>query len=150
MIRLGENAVYRLASPVVARIGRTAAYIDDAQKEAAVARWPAIEGFPFDVMRWPGYRVLGDVRELLMVTWFSQKAGQDGFHQGLHSRNPASETSAAAPGTSSRSSSAGTMPSSQTPTSRAVRAGAVSATAGHPKSVAIAASSATTDMRIIT
>lgn len=46
LIRLGENAVYRLASPVVARIGRTAAYVDDAQKEVAVAGWLAIEGFP--------------------------------------------------------------------------------------------------------
>lgn len=33
--------------------------------------------YGFDVMRWPGYRVLGDVREYLMVTWLGQKAGQD-------------------------------------------------------------------------
>ncbi|WP_433376125.1 phosphotransferase enzyme family protein [Streptosporangium sp. CA-115845] len=35
------------------------------------------QAYGFDVMRWPGYRVLGDVREFLMVTWLSQKAGQD-------------------------------------------------------------------------
>jgi aminoglycoside phosphotransferase (APT) family kinase protein len=46
LIRLGENAVYRLASPVIARIGRTVAYTDDAQKEVAVARWLATEDFP--------------------------------------------------------------------------------------------------------
>jgi hypothetical protein len=28
-------------------------------------------------MRWPGYPVLRDVREFLMVTWLSQKAGHD-------------------------------------------------------------------------
>ncbi|WP_436762863.1 phosphotransferase enzyme family protein [Streptosporangium sp. V21-05] len=46
LIRIGENAVYRLVSPVVARIGRTAAYMDDARKEVAVARWLAVESFP--------------------------------------------------------------------------------------------------------
>ena len=33
--------------------------------------------YGFDVMRWPGYPVLRDVREFLMVTWLSQKAGHD-------------------------------------------------------------------------
>ncbi|WP_030916436.1 phosphotransferase enzyme family protein [Streptosporangium amethystogenes] len=46
LVRLGENAVYRLASPVIARIGRTTAYADDARKEVAVAGWLATEGFP--------------------------------------------------------------------------------------------------------
>ncbi|MBB4913349.1 phosphotransferase enzyme family protein [Streptosporangium saharense] len=46
LIRLGENAVYRLASPVIARIGRTVAYAEDARKEVAVARWLATEDFP--------------------------------------------------------------------------------------------------------
>jgi len=30
--------------------------------------------YGFDVLAWPGYRVLRDVRELLMVTWLSQNA----------------------------------------------------------------------------
>ncbi|MFC5946469.1 phosphotransferase, partial [Micromonospora harpali] len=46
LIRLGENAVYRLASPVIVRIGRTVAYADDARKEVAVARWLATEDYP--------------------------------------------------------------------------------------------------------
>ncbi|MEU3163062.1 aminoglycoside phosphotransferase family protein [Streptosporangium sp. NPDC006930] len=46
LIRLGENAVYRLASPVIARIGRTTAYVDDARKEVAVAGWLAVGDFP--------------------------------------------------------------------------------------------------------
>lgn len=33
--------------------------------------------YGFDVMRWPGYPVLRDVREFLMVTWLSQKARHD-------------------------------------------------------------------------
>ena len=33
--------------------------------------------YGFDVMRWSGYPVLRDVREFLMVTWLSQKAGHD-------------------------------------------------------------------------
>ncbi|MEV0756130.1 aminoglycoside phosphotransferase family protein [Streptosporangium sp. NPDC050280] len=46
LIRLGENTVYRLASPVIARIGRTTTYADDARKKVAVADWLATEGFP--------------------------------------------------------------------------------------------------------
>ncbi|MER5646815.1 aminoglycoside phosphotransferase family protein [Streptosporangium sp. NPDC002524] len=46
LIRLGENAVYRLASPVIARIGRTTAPTDDVRKEVEVAGWLAAEGFP--------------------------------------------------------------------------------------------------------
>jgi aminoglycoside phosphotransferase (APT) family kinase protein len=33
--------------------------------------------YGFDVMEWPGYPVLRDVREFLMVTWLSQKAPGD-------------------------------------------------------------------------
>jgi hypothetical protein len=33
--------------------------------------------YGFDVMGWSGYPVLRDVREFLMVTWLSQKAGHD-------------------------------------------------------------------------
>ncbi len=31
-----------------------------------------VSGYGFDVMGWPGYRVLRDVRELLMVAWLAQ------------------------------------------------------------------------------
>ena len=31
-----------------------------------------VSGYGFDVMSWPGYRVLRDVRELLMVAWLAQ------------------------------------------------------------------------------
>jgi len=31
-----------------------------------------VSGYGFDVMTWPGYRVLRDVRELLMVAWLAQ------------------------------------------------------------------------------
>lgn len=46
LIRLGENAVYRLAQPVIVRIARTVAYEQDARKEVAVSRWLTDEGFP--------------------------------------------------------------------------------------------------------
>jgi aminoglycoside phosphotransferase (APT) family kinase protein len=45
-LRLGENAMFRLAQPVVVRIARTAAYEPDARKEVAVARWLETEGYP--------------------------------------------------------------------------------------------------------
>lgn len=39
-MRLGENAVYRLAAdPVVVRTARTVDYLADVQTEVAVARW---------------------------------------------------------------------------------------------------------------
>ncbi|MGJ6962531.1 phosphotransferase enzyme family protein [Streptosporangium sp. G11] len=46
LIRLGENAVYRLTQPVIVRIARTVAYEQDVRKEVAVSRWLADEGFP--------------------------------------------------------------------------------------------------------
>jgi aminoglycoside phosphotransferase (APT) family kinase protein len=46
LLRLGENAMFRLAEPVVVRIARTAAYEPDARKEVAVARWLEGEGYP--------------------------------------------------------------------------------------------------------
>jgi Ser/Thr protein kinase RdoA (MazF antagonist) len=53
-MRLGENALYRLADvPVVVRIARTMDYWEDADKEVSVARWLAFHDFPaarlFDV-----------------------------------------------------------------------------------------------------
>ncbi|WP_435582094.1 phosphotransferase enzyme family protein [Amycolatopsis thermoflava] len=47
LMRLGENALYRLASaPVVVRIARTMDYWSNVVKEVAVARWLADAGFP--------------------------------------------------------------------------------------------------------
>ncbi|MFJ6984999.1 MULTISPECIES: phosphotransferase enzyme family protein [unclassified Streptomyces] len=47
LIRLGENALFRLAStPVVVRIARGEEWLPTACKEVAVARWLAREGFP--------------------------------------------------------------------------------------------------------
>jgi aminoglycoside phosphotransferase (APT) family kinase protein len=34
------------------------------------------EIYGFDVLAWPGYPVLADVRELVMVTWLAQNAGE--------------------------------------------------------------------------
>ena len=47
LIRLGENAIFRLAHErIVVRIGRSADVLDDAQKEVAVARWLRDAGLP--------------------------------------------------------------------------------------------------------
>jgi hypothetical protein len=55
----------------------TAIYYDSFgwHTKAEYESFAAIYGF--DVMRWPGYPVLRDVREFLMVTWLTQKAGHD-------------------------------------------------------------------------
>ncbi|RJL19583.1 aminoglycoside phosphotransferase family protein [Bailinhaonella thermotolerans] len=46
LIRLGENAVFRLTEPIVVRVARSTAYASDARKEVAVARWLAEKEFP--------------------------------------------------------------------------------------------------------
>jgi Ser/Thr protein kinase RdoA (MazF antagonist) len=46
MLRLGENAMFRLAQPIVVRIARTLTFEPDARKEVAVARWLETEGYP--------------------------------------------------------------------------------------------------------
>ncbi|MFJ2568291.1 aminoglycoside phosphotransferase family protein [Streptomyces sp. NPDC087568] len=47
LIRLGENALFRLASvPVVVRVARGREWLTTARKEVAVSRWLAEEGFP--------------------------------------------------------------------------------------------------------
>jgi hypothetical protein len=33
-----------------------------------------VAGYGFDVMSWPGYTLLRDVRELIMVTWLAQNS----------------------------------------------------------------------------
>ncbi|MEO6090654.1 MAG: aminoglycoside phosphotransferase family protein, partial [Umezawaea sp.] len=47
LIRLGENAIYRLSGDgIVVRIARTIDYWDDVKNEVEVARWLAAEQFP--------------------------------------------------------------------------------------------------------
>lgn len=46
LIRIGENAVFRLREPVIVRIARTSRYEPDARKEVAVARWLKSAGLP--------------------------------------------------------------------------------------------------------
>jgi Ser/Thr protein kinase RdoA (MazF antagonist) len=35
-----------------------------------------VAAYGFDIMQWPGYNVMRDIRELLMVAWLSQKADE--------------------------------------------------------------------------
>ncbi|MFF1441690.1 aminoglycoside phosphotransferase family protein [Streptomyces sp. NPDC058295] len=61
LIRLGENALFRLASvPVVVRIARGEEWVPTARKEVAVARWLAAEGFP-------AARIVEDVEQPLLI-----------------------------------------------------------------------------------
>ncbi|AWW37885.1 phosphotransferase enzyme family protein [Streptomyces cadmiisoli] len=47
LIRLGENALFRLASvPVIVRVARGEQWLPTARTEVAVSRWLAEEGFP--------------------------------------------------------------------------------------------------------
>ena len=54
LLRLGSNIVYRLAAPVVVRISRQGASLDNARRTVAVARWletvdyPAVRVVDFD------------------------------------------------------------------------------------------------------
>ncbi|QDN87733.1 MULTISPECIES: aminoglycoside phosphotransferase family protein [unclassified Streptomyces] len=61
LIRLGENALFRLVSvPVIMRIARSVEYLVAARKEVAVSRWLADEGFP-------AARVVEDLEQPLVV-----------------------------------------------------------------------------------
>ncbi|MGW3984410.1 phosphotransferase enzyme family protein [Streptomyces mirabilis] len=61
LIRLGENALFRLGSvPVIVRIARSVEYLAAARKEVAVSRWLAREGFP-------AARVVEDLEQPLVV-----------------------------------------------------------------------------------
>jgi len=55
----------------------TAMYYDSFGWHTAAEYATFAEVYGFNVMRWPGYPVLRDVREFLMVTWLSQKADHD-------------------------------------------------------------------------
>jgi aminoglycoside phosphotransferase (APT) family kinase protein len=61
LIRLGENAIYRLWDvPVVVRIARTVRYLPTVRREVAVARWLASAGLP-------AARVVESVDQALVV-----------------------------------------------------------------------------------
>ncbi|MFC4503236.1 MULTISPECIES: phosphotransferase enzyme family protein [Streptomyces] len=61
LIRLGENALFRLASvPVIVRIARSIEYLSSARREVAVSRWLAREGFP-------AARVVDDLEQPVVV-----------------------------------------------------------------------------------
>lgn len=46
LMRIGSNAVFRLAEPVVVRIARSDAEIEHTRRTVAVARWLESEGYP--------------------------------------------------------------------------------------------------------
>ncbi|GAA5077937.1 aminoglycoside phosphotransferase family protein [Streptomyces similanensis] len=61
LIRLGENALFRLAStPVVVRVARGEEYLPKARTEVGVSRWLAAEGFP-------AARIVDDLEQPLMI-----------------------------------------------------------------------------------
>jgi len=61
LLRLGENAIYRLAAaPVVVRIARSADRLSRVEKELCVARWLATAGIPT-------VRVHEQIRQPLLV-----------------------------------------------------------------------------------
>jgi aminoglycoside phosphotransferase (APT) family kinase protein len=61
LIRLGENALFRLASvPVVVRVARGEEYLPKARTEVGVSRWLVGEGFP-------AARVVEDLEQPLLV-----------------------------------------------------------------------------------
>ncbi|MFI9721687.1 phosphotransferase enzyme family protein [Streptomyces sp. NPDC052396] len=61
LIRLGENALFRLASvPVVVRVARSVDFLESVRKEVAVSQWLQQEGFPAG-------QVVGDLEQPLLV-----------------------------------------------------------------------------------
>ncbi|WP_059012343.1 phosphotransferase enzyme family protein [Streptomyces specialis] len=61
LIRLGENALYRLAAhPVIVRVARSADYLASVRTEVGVSRWLAREDFP-------AARVVEDLEQPLVV-----------------------------------------------------------------------------------
>ncbi|WUV79706.1 aminoglycoside phosphotransferase family protein [Streptomyces sp. NBC_01476] len=62
MIRLGENALFRLERrPVIVRIARSVEYLGAARLEVRVSRWLAAEGFPAS-------RVVENVEQAVVVS----------------------------------------------------------------------------------
>ncbi|WP_435222998.1 aminoglycoside phosphotransferase family protein [Streptomyces sp. Tue6028] len=61
LIRLGENALFRLASlPVIVRVARGEEWLSKSRNEVTVARWLAAEGFP-------AARVVEDLEQPIVV-----------------------------------------------------------------------------------
>ena len=61
LLRLGENAIYRLADdPVVVRIARSADRLPRVERELCVARWLAAANIP-------AVRVIEDIEQPLLV-----------------------------------------------------------------------------------
>ncbi|MEV4501032.1 aminoglycoside phosphotransferase family protein [Streptomyces klenkii] len=61
LIRLGENALYRLASaPVIVRVARSAEYLPSVRKEVAVSRWLEREAFAAG-------RVVDDLEQPILI-----------------------------------------------------------------------------------
>jgi hypothetical protein len=56
----------------------TAMYFDSFGWHTQAEYEQFVDIYRFDVMDWPGYPVLRDIREFLMVTWLSQKGADDG------------------------------------------------------------------------
>ncbi|MER5575563.1 phosphotransferase enzyme family protein [Streptomyces massasporeus] len=61
LLRLGENALFRLASvPIIVRVTRGRQWLTTARKEVAVSRWLADEGYP-------AARIVEDLEQPLVV-----------------------------------------------------------------------------------
>ena len=61
LLRLGENALFRLASvPIIVRVTRGREWLTTARKEVAVSRWLADEGYP-------AARIVEDLEQPLVV-----------------------------------------------------------------------------------
>ncbi|WP_406284320.1 phosphotransferase [Embleya sp. NBC_00896] len=60
LLRLGENAVFRLSDPDVVRVARSADRVDEHERTVAAARWLAEVGFP-------AVRVTSRIRQPLVV-----------------------------------------------------------------------------------
>jgi aminoglycoside phosphotransferase (APT) family kinase protein len=76
LIRLGENAIYRLPEDdIVVRIARTIDYWDDAKNEVEVARWLATEQFPAAQVHDLGQPIVADGHP---VTFWRFVAGREG------------------------------------------------------------------------
>lgn len=54
----------------------TAVYYDRMGWHTAEEYAAFTDAYGFDVMAWPGYPVLRDIRELIMVTWLAQNTGE--------------------------------------------------------------------------
>jgi len=81
LLRLGSNAVYRLKAPVVGPrewdLAQTAIYYESFGWHTRQEYEDFVSVYGYDIMGWPGYPVIREVRQFLMVTWMIQKAVED-------------------------------------------------------------------------